>query len=284
MDFQLNPKKLPYPNNINVSTLMTIGQLLITWDRVRNPDESLILMGSSDPNLIKKVNYNIYRGNSIGGIFYKLNTHPLNSPRYEDKDISRNPNVQYFYKVSTVVILNDGVTKIEGNLSNPVMFNIPTTNKWFKKINERNAWILKNTGVLMDLYRRKIEGERCTKCWDEVREQGDPDCTNCFGTGFDGGYEPMMQIYVREKPATNSLELTPQGYVLNNTPGAWTITTIPLNNRDLLFNPQGELLSVVSSTVNHAAGYLFHQELQLKQLDPTDKRYNIKRKTLYPNI
>lgn len=284
MDFQLNPKKLPAPNNITVATLMAIGQLSITWDRVRNPDDSLINSGSINPHLIKEVKYNIYRGNSIGGIFYKINTHPLENNRYEDKNVNRNPNAQHFYKVSTVAILNDGITKIEGVLSNPVMFHIPTTNKWFKKVNERNAWILKNTGVLMDLYRRKVEGERCSVCWDEIREQGDPDCTNCFGTGFDGGYEPMMQIYIREKPAANTLELTSQGYVINNTPGAWTITTIPLNNRDLLFNPQGELLSVVNANVNHAAGYLFHQELQLKQLDPTDKRYQIKRRTLYPTI
>jgi len=283
MDFQINPRKLPTPSNIIVSTTQTIGKLLITWDRVKNPDESIIL-NNQYPGLIKEVGYNVYRGNSLNGIFYKLNQKPIKTNRYEDNSVSRNPNAQYFYKVSTVSIFNDNITTVESQLSQAVMFHIPTTNKWFKKINERNAWILKNTGVLMDLYRRKIEGERCRVCWDENREQGDPDCTNCFGTGFDEGYEPMMQIYVREKPATNSLELTPQGYVLNNTPGAWTITTIPLNNRDLLFNPQGELLSVVSSTVNHAAGYLFHQELQLKQLDPTDQRYNIKRKTLYPNI
>lgn len=284
MDLQLNPKKLPAPNNINVTTLMTIGQLLITWDRVRNPDEALINSGASDFSLIKEVKYNIYRANSMGGIYYKLNTHPLSSPRYEDKNVNRNPNVQYFYKVSTVVILADKITKVEGSLSNPVMFNIPTTNKWFKKMNERNMWILKNTGILMDLYRRKIEGEKCRVCWDDIREQGDPDCLNCFGTKFEGGYEPMTQIYVREKPNSNALELTPQGYVLNNSPGAWTISNVILNNRDLLFNIQGELLSVTSVNVNHAAGYLFHQELQLKQLDPNDTRYKIKRKTLYPSI
>ncbi|MNB89789.1 hypothetical protein D3C81_893710 [compost metagenome] len=283
MDFQLNPKKLPFPNNITVSNPKGPGQLVIVWDPVRNPDENQVKKGSKIPSLIKEVKYNVYRGNSIGGIFYKLNSHPLNIPRFEDSNVNRNPNSNQFYKISTIAILNDGITKVEGTLSGPVMFHIPTTNKWFQKMNERNLWILKNTGVLMDLYRRKTDGERCS-CFDQIREQGDPDCTKCFGTTFDGGYEPMMQIYVRQKPTQNSLDLTQQGYVYNSKPGGWTITKIPLSNRDLLFNPQGDLLSVTSVNTNHAAGYLFHQELQLQQLDPMDKRHQIKRKTLYPDL
>ena len=38
---------------------------------------------------------------------------------------------------------------------------------------------------------------------------------------------------------------------------------------------------ITSSQVNHAAGYLFHQEFQMTELDPKDNRYNIERKTLY---
>lgn len=281
MDFQLNSRRLPAPNNISISSPKAPGQLLIIWDPSRNPDEMVIQNGFIDPFNIKEVGYNVYRGTSIGGIFYKINKDLLLLPRFEDNNVSRNPNTQYFYKVSSVAILNDG-TLVEGPLSPPVIFHIPTTNKWFKKINERNMWILKNTGVLMDLYVRKTEGERCSTCWDEVREQGMINCPNCFGTGFVGGYEPMTQIYVRQKPAQQQLDLTPQGYAINNNPGAWTISPIQLTNRDLLINQQGILFSITSSNINHAAGYLFHQELQMKEIDPKDYKYNIKRATLYP--
>jgi len=282
MDFQLNNRRLPPPINISISSPKGPGQLLVVWDGVNNPDKDKVSI--SPETLIGRVEYNIYRSLSLGGIFYKLNTHHLSQPRYEDNNVSKNPNTQYFYKVSTVAIMGDGVTKVEGKLSDPITFQIPTENRWFKKINERNMWILKNTGIIMDVYRRKTEGERCSFCYDEIRAQGDPDCTNCFGTTFEGGYEPMTQIYIRQKPTTEQLQLTAQGYVPDNNPGAWTISSIELTNRDLMFNPFGKLFSVMNGNISHAAGYMFHQELQLKELDPTDKRHQIKRKTLYPNF
>ena len=279
MNFEVNNRVLPPPKNISISHPKGPGQLLIVWDNVKNPDSK-----KQGLNLIQGVRYNIYRSISFGGIYYKLNNQSLYQPRYEDSDVGKNPNTQYFYKVSTIAVFKDGKEITEGALSEPVVFHIPTEDRWFKKINERNMWILKNTGVLMDVYRRKTEGARCKFCYDKIREQGDADCTRCFGTTFEGGYEPMLQIYIRQKPATEQLQLTPQGYVIDNNPGAWTISPIELTNRDLMFNPFGKLFAVMNSNISHAAGYMFHQELQMKELDPTDIRYKIKRKTLYPNI
>ena len=281
MDFQLNDRRLPPPNNISVSVPKGPGHLLIVWDKVNNPDTKKHINFS--PRIIN-VKYNVYRGTSLGGIFYKINKKPLSQLRFEDDKVSRNPNTQYFYKVSTVAEFRDEdeIYDVEGELSSPVIFHIPTTNKWFKKVNERNMWILKNTGILMDLYVRKTEGERCDICWDSIRSQGDSDCLSCFGTTYKGGYEPMTQLYVRQKPAVQQLELTPHGYVPNSMPGAWTISNIQLRNRDLLINLEGKIFSITSSHVSHAAGYLFHQELTMKELDPTDRLYKIKRETLYP--
>ena len=272
MDFKINKKKLQPPLNINVSSVKSPGTLLVTWDNVITEEKDII-----------SIKYNVYRSISLGGIFYKVSEKPEVRNRYEDNSVGRNPNTQYFYKVSTIAEFEDG-SITEGNLSNPIIFQIPTTNKWFKKVNERNMWILKNTGVLMDLYVRKTEGERCKSCFDSIRSSSDPDCLNCFGTTYEGGFEPMVSLYVRQKPATQNLEITSHGLIPNNNPGAWTISKISIRNRDLLINPQGQIFSVLSSQVSHAAGYLFHQELTMKELDPTDNRYKIKRHSLYPDI
>lgn len=278
MDFQINKRRLPFPNNINIDSQHSINSLVISWDRVKNPDE-----GNSSPEIIE-VKYNVYRGTSVGGIFYKINNEPIGESRFEDKNISLHPNTQYFYKISTIAVFSD-TTFSEGQLCPPTIFSIPTTNKWFKKMNERNMWILKNTGVLMDLYRRKTEGPRCNDCYDEIRGQaGDSKCTNCFNTGFEGGYEPMFQLYVRQKPASTQVDLSPRGYTQNNLPGGWTISNTLITNRDLLINPYGQMFSVLSSNLSHAAGYYLHQELSMKEVDRTDIRHQIKRSTLYPNI
>lgn len=274
----INSRRLPAPTNIQISYPKMQKHSMITWNEIKNPDDNI------ENKEIVQINYNIYRGVSANGIFYKLNTTPISHNSYEDKTLGINPNVTYWYKVSTVY-KNNLDEFVEGPLSSPVIYRVNNTNRWFNKINERNLWILKNTGQLFDLYVRKYEGVKCPKCYNELRgNAGDPDCTTCFGTGIEGGYEPMFQLYVRQKPAQTSLDLTNSGFQTNNSPGAWTISTVLIKNRDILINPQGTMFQVISSNVNQAAGYLFHQELQLKELFPTDPLYQIKRINLYPNL
>jgi len=279
MDLNTNIKQLPPPNNIKISCPKGPQSQLVTWDAVRNPDEVII------GGVIEKVCYNVYRGISANGIFYKQNQRPVETNRYEDLNISKNPNVVNWYKVSTTYKVRNQEKWIEGPLSGPIIYQVLNNNKWFKKVNERNFWILRNTGQLFDLYTRKYDGERCSKCFDPIRGRAaTPNCNECYGTGFVGGYEPQFQLYVREKPATHDLGIMPQGYVYNNNPGAWTISTIEIKNRDLLINPRGIIYSVLTSNTNQAAGYLFHQELTMKELDPMDPLYQMKRVALYPNL
>lgn len=278
MNFNIN-KRLNYPMNINISIPRNIKQLCITWNKVDNPDKH-----SDNQTRIVHIGYNVYRGTSMNGIYYKLNNKIIETNRFDDLTVSTNPNTRYWYKISTIAIFSDGSTS-ESRLSEPHMYQVKNENKWFHKVNERNMWILKNTGVLMDLYIRKTTGERCPKCWDDIRGQSSNiGCKNCFGTGYIGGYEPVSQLYVRQKPAQQQVDLNAQGYTLNSNPGAWTISTTQIRNRDILINPEGRMFSVISSHISHAAGYYFHQELQMKELDPNDSRYEISRATIYPEF
>lgn len=280
MNFNLNNRKLNSPNNIELSFPRNIKKMVITWNKVSNPDVN----NNDILNPIISINYNIYRGTSINGLFVKINKVLISSNRYEDTYIGINPNTFYWYKVSTVATFFDGTTS-ESKLSEPITYKVRNENKWFNKMNERNMWILKNDSVLMDLYTRKTDGERCHKCWDDIRGQSaNPNCDICFGTTFIGGYEPVFQIYVRQKPASQQLDLSSQGYIINSNPGAWTISSVQLRNRDILINPEGRMFSITTSQINHAAGYFFHQELQMKEIDPTDIRYNICRTSLYPEF
>lgn len=279
MNFNIK-KRLKYPSNILVTIPRNIKQLNVTWDPVINPDINIVDL---DIRIIK-IAYNVYRGSSINGIYYKLNKEPIENNKYEDKTISLNPNSRYWYKISTIAIFNDG-SYSESLLSQPIMYEVKNENKWFKKINERNMWILKNTGVLMDLYIRKTDGEKCPECWDSIRGQASKNsCKLCFGTGIVDGYEPAYQLYVRQKPTVQQIDLGKHGYTINSNPGAWTISSVQIKNRDILINPEGKMFSVTNSNINHAAGYYFHQELQLKELDPNDERYNIKKGSIYPEF
>lgn len=275
MNIDIFQKKLPPPIDVWTSYPRDNSHIVVTWSEARNPDRGVV------NGVVKRVCYNVYKGMSSNGIFVVVNEQPLLTNRYEDHDVSRNPNVVNWYKVSTVYETSGGW--VEGDQSKAVCFEVHNTDRWFQKINERNLWILKNTGMLFDLYTRRYAGELCKRCYDDVRGRaGAPDCPQCFGTGFVGGYDPAFQLYVRLKPTENALGVSTQMYVNENAPGAWTISPTKLMNRDLLISPTGVIYHVLSSMINQAGGYLFHQELKLKALDPNDPLYMMKRSTLYP--
>lgn len=271
---QINQKQLPFPNNITVSFPKIQGHAIVTWNPVKQPEDKHILA----------VAYNVYRGTSVKGIFYKQNPKPLISNAFEDSTRGNHPNTMYWYKVSTMYITDEGEW-VEGPISTPVTYKVNNTNRWFNKINERNMWILKNTGQLFDLYTIKTTGPKCPKCYSEEHGRAaNPDCLCCFGTGFEGGYEPVYQLYVRQKPAQQTLDIGSTGLRVNNPAGAWTISSTQIKNRDILINPQGQIFQVTGAHINHAAGYYFHQELQMKELPVTDPLYKMNRIGLYPMI
>ena len=266
-------KSLPIPKNINISYTKNQGSCIVTWLPVPQPEDDSIL----------QVAYNVYRSTSVNGIFYKQNTKPLISNAFEDGNRGIHPNTMYWYKVS-VVYIDENLNYIEGSSSPAVTYKVQNTNRWFNKMNERNMWILKNTGQLFDLYTFKTEGDKCV-CYKESHGGStNSNCQICFGTGIVGGYEPSVQLYVRQKPAQNSLDIVNSGLRINNSPGAWTISEIQIKMRDILINPQGIIFQVVGHNINHAAGVYFHQELQLKEVPATDVLYKMKREVLYPTF
>lgn len=261
--------QLPPPANVLVAHVHDLRTLVVTWDEVRGAN-------------LGEVRYNVYRSLAQQGAFVRLNSQPLLVNRYEDADISINPNVDNWYAVTAVYEPVPG-TQVEGAMSRAAHYRVHNTDKWFYKINERNMWILRNTGQLFDLYTRRYTGERCPLCTDDMRMRaGTYSCPVCYGTGFVGGYEPAYSLYVRLKPVETALGVSSQMLVNDNSPGAWTITDTIIANRDLLIAPTGVIYQVLAVHVNQAAGFLFHTELRLRALDHTDQLYSMKRATLYP--
>lgn len=264
MDIKIVSTKLLPPKNIKITYVNS--NIQITWDNVSYKNYDVF--------------YNIYRCNITNGAFIKLNQSPIHTNKYIDKTNVQNANITHWYRISSLY-KNDN-TFIESELSNAFIYKVDNTNKWFHKMNERNMWILKMDGELFDLYKRKLDGERCI-CYDEVRGQSArPDCDKCYGTGYIGGYDPVYQLYIRLKPAQSALDRTNRGLSVKNSTGAWTICDVQIKDRDLLISPQGKMFRVVNAHINHAAGYYFHQELNIEEIETNDPVYKIQRDTLYP--
>ena len=265
-NLSLAVRRLPPPQDIRIQYTKMSGQCVVTWDK---------LLGADHP-----VFYNIYRAISSNGIFYKKNTSPIPITKFIDTGLGNNPNITYWYKVSSTYKVNN--IWIEGKSSNPVQYEMNKTIPfWFNKINERNMWILKNDGIIMDFYSRKYEGEFCTECYDSLRGRaGNGACPVCYGTGFVGGYSPECQLLVRLNTYTENLTINREAYSYQQSPAGWTITPIRLRNRDLLIYPDGTIYQVLENTVSITSGVWFHQDIKLKSFDNGDPIYKMKRTNL----
>lgn len=106
---------------------------------------------------------------------------------------------------------------------------------------QREELMLSSTGEPFVLLRRKWTGIRCS-CHMLRREHADKRCPQCFGTGFQNGYEqfvnprrPDGRILVRVDPTTEDLKIEDKGGLTPDyIPSAWTIAFPGLRDRDAL--------------------------------------------------
>lgn len=67
-------------------------------------------------------------------------------------------------------------------------------------------------GVPVALLKRKRWGVRCKKCVDPTtKELLRGACTNCWSTGFEGGYWNPVLTYARRAPLQETSQITPEG-------------------------------------------------------------------------
>ena len=216
----INQRRLPPPQDIVIMYTRVTGQCIVTWNKLTGADND--------------VYYNVYRGISYNGIFYKQNITPLFQNKYVDNTLNKNPNVNYWYKISSLYKINN--QWIEGIPSRPIQYKVNNLNKWFNKINERNFWILRMDGQLCTFYQRNYEGEKC-ECYDPLRGQaGYSSCPKCYGTGLKVPYSPPLDLYLRFNNVAEALQQDVESWSFKqNGLTAWTISPIRIRNRDAIY-------------------------------------------------
>ena len=63
------------------------------------------------------------------------------------------------------------------------------------------------TGQRWWYYRRKTSGPRCRECYDTTRKRvKESNCPFCYGTTYEGGYDPRQQLYLGTLPAQEMIQ------------------------------------------------------------------------------
>lgn len=160
---------------------------------------------------------------------------------------------------------------------------------WYTRHVQRLEMLIKSTGELVTLYRRKWTGERCP-CYDQRRGHSRHRCDICFGTGFVGGYTQYVniresdgRIWLRPNVTVEDLELKEEGMFQKFIPDTWTLPTPIVRDRDVIIrydpNTDEEVWRYEILNVGRNLGFfkkMTRQEFSIQRLDKTDPIYNIR--------
>ena len=158
-----------------------------------------------DPILPGNYQFTIQRGESVEGPWETI-TSLTNILYYEDIYYYTSKESKVYYRILGED--PDGVNFISESKN---LYRTLGSKDYmiFKRIQEKETLLYtKKVGIEIDFYRRKTLGGSCTVCIDEVTGQRlKANCSNCYGTGVEGGYCSPVRLYalLEDKDVSSSL-------------------------------------------------------------------------------
>lgn len=171
-----------------------------------------------------------------GPAITELTTTPIAGPTFLDTTLRETSK---FHNISYIV---EAILTTQGNA---LKRSIPTTweykrRDWvelrYNEIQRREYLLLsKFVGVKSYIFRKRIYGARCTRCWNSDSEMVvDDHCPVCYGTSFLGGYFDPLPSFIQYDSTPNDRRKGYQGNIEPNQIGAWTISIPEISPDDVL--------------------------------------------------
>lgn len=138
----------------------------------------------------------------------------------------------------------------------------------------RNGWILDQGGERVKVFIRKYMGKKCD-CFDGDFKNAVNDCSNCFGTGYQGGYEGPYDITIAPMNAEKTVEWSERGLYVEQDYDSWTGPSPLLSQRDFIVKQNNDRLAVSGVKVPTNRGNVLQQHFNLEMIDENDIRYDV---------
>lgn len=217
--------------------------------------------------------FNVYFSPNGDSEWERLNATPITDTHFLDYT---NKDYSIYQKGSYVV---EAVLTSKGNValrSTPVSYKNHRRH-WVEiraaEIQRREYFLLSHfSGIKSYLYKRKLYGDRCPRCWSvEAEKVVDDNCPVCFGTGFDGGYSSPIPLYLQYDPSPNDRQKSYMGNVEPNTIGAWTISIPDISDEDVIIRTgDWNTYKVTRVVPTELQGNTVRQQTVLSQLTRKD--------------
>lgn len=132
-------------------------------------------------------------------------------------------------------------------------------------------------GVPTLIYKKRMDGDRCPDCWDEVlKKVTKSNCKTCFGTGRIEGYYPPIEAWMKIEAAPKQEAVAEQGAVQVKRTMAEFTNYPELRPRDLIFEPQHHFFWLVNTVQGPEKNRsIILQQAQLMAVNRSDVEYKL---------
>ena len=214
----------------------------------------------------------VHRSESPAGNFEQVSVPFFNETSYIDYNIpSFSKNRVMYYKlvghhVDTGERVENGPVRLDGKID---LIGL--------EIIRRNNLLLKTfNGVPVGIFVKKTSGKKCGSCYDFVTSRVTSDsCTDCYGTGYEGGFEPQISTYANFNPEPKLLEMSGLIAGENGDTTLWMSNYPELEEGDVICESTNKRWRVMRIEATRKFRVICHQIANVRRINPSDVEYRI---------
>lgn len=225
--------------------------------------------------------FNVFKSGSEEGPFVKLNPTPVHEDFFQDIHFESTSKFNNeFYVVEAILESGEKFQSLPESWDSK-------RHRWVElralEI-QRRSWLLlrKFVGVESWIFKRRVHGPRCPRCWDERSHKSLEDhCPVCYGTSFEGGYWKPLRTFLQYDPSSNNTDFQDYGKMEVNSLSAWTISLNELSPLDLVWKKdENKMFRIFQTQRTELQTAPVRQILGLVELDKEMIEYKLPEKYL----
>lgn len=195
-------------------------------------------------------------------------------PGSADRAIDRNPPTWRFWQPLHYTIRATGDSTAEARVS----AQEPPGDTMALAAADQLRMFLRSPEVGRKCYHlpRKQFGDRCSECWDAIRQRKITDrCETCFGTGFLAGYGTPEEVFISLRVDKQLIEQAGFTQHQESSSACWLTNHPDLSQDDLIVEPENRRWRVIQVKDIEKRRTTFRQIALLDEIERDQVEYQI---------
>jgi len=240
--------------------------LTVSWDMAGIPTGPVIT-------------FDLYRSESPEGDFELIKKNiPSSRAHYHDWEANtKNKWRTIYYKI---VYKEDGVDTVT---SDPIRIENALDAEALDIVRRQNLVLWYKSGRPGFFLIERSWGPRCTRCYNPASGRTmDPDCPECFGTKYSGGYfEPIFGYIAQSGLGSRKTQITSLIEIQQGSRQFWTSNYPLLKPRDIFVDNMNRRWRIKQTYLTEKLGAYMRQILSAEELPKNHKIYDVVVPNLY---